>query len=211
MYEYHKINSIFKRDENGKIIPWDFSIPEFEYLQENIWEFTEKIDGTNIRIIWQNGQITFAGKTNRAQIPLFLLDKLHKIFDDKTNIFNELFQDKNVCLYGEGYGNRIQSVGKLYIPNDVNFILFDVLINGIWLLRKDIDEIAIKLNIKSVPSIGEGNFKKAVAITANGFNSNIGNLKAEGMVLRPKVELKDRFGNRIITKIKTKDFIGISY
>ena len=53
MKEYHKIQSVFKRDiANGKIIEGKYSLPEFEYLKDNQWVFTEKVDGTNIRIIW---------------------------------------------------------------------------------------------------------------------------------------------------------------
>lgn len=32
-------------------------------------------------------------------------------------------------------------------------------------------------------------------------------LMAEGLVLRPEFELRDRLGRRIITKIKSKDFV----
>lgn len=55
--EYHKINSIYKRDEKTKEFTNEFSLPEFEYLKHNLWEFTEKIDGTNVRIIWENGEL----------------------------------------------------------------------------------------------------------------------------------------------------------
>ena len=47
--EYPKIQSIFKRDENThKFIDGVFSLPEFEYLKDNLWIWTEKIDGRNI-------------------------------------------------------------------------------------------------------------------------------------------------------------------
>ena len=65
MEPYHKIQSIFKRDaENGYKFTSEYSCPEFEYLQNNEWEFTEKVDGTNIRIIWdgQDG-LRIAGRT----------------------------------------------------------------------------------------------------------------------------------------------------
>ena len=42
--EYPKINTLFKRDDNNIIIPSEFTIPEFTYLQNNIFECTEKID-----------------------------------------------------------------------------------------------------------------------------------------------------------------------
>jgi hypothetical protein len=47
--KYQKINSVFKRDNNGKFTE-EFSQPEFKYLKECIWDFDEKIDGTNIHI-----------------------------------------------------------------------------------------------------------------------------------------------------------------
>lgn len=45
---YQKINTIWKRDERNKIILGEFAIPEIEYLKENIYEVTEKINGTNV-------------------------------------------------------------------------------------------------------------------------------------------------------------------
>jgi len=49
---------------------------------------------------------------------------------------------------------------------------------------------------------------EAIEMVRNGFNSQWGNFMAEGIVARPKVELKTRKGERLITKIKHRDFIG---
>ena len=46
----------------------------------------------------------------------------------------------------------------------------------------------------------------AVELVRKGFNSQWGEFTAEGIVARPKVELFNREGKRIITKIKHKDF-----
>lgn len=46
--DYQKINTLFLRDENNIIIPDRFTASEFTYLVNNLWECTEKIDGTNI-------------------------------------------------------------------------------------------------------------------------------------------------------------------
>ena len=49
---YHKIDTIWKRDPStGKIIEGLFSRDEFLYLTDYEWEWTEKIDGTNIHVI----------------------------------------------------------------------------------------------------------------------------------------------------------------
>ena len=48
---YTKINTIFLRDENNIIMPYDeFVAPEFEWLRNCKFDADEKIDGTNIRI-----------------------------------------------------------------------------------------------------------------------------------------------------------------
>ena len=61
--EYDKIQTVFKRDmENrGAIIEGTFALPEFEYLQNNVWEFTEKVDGTNVRVMWDGSAVRFGG------------------------------------------------------------------------------------------------------------------------------------------------------
>jgi len=208
MKEYHKIQSIFKRDDKThKFIEGQFSIPEFEYLQNNLWQATEKIDGTNIRVIWDkdNKSITFGGKTDDAQMPPFLLTKLQELFPVEK--FATLYPDISMTLYGEGYGARIQKGGGNYIPNGCNFILFDVWIDGLWLRWNDVTDIATKLGIAIVPIVGQCTLTDAIKlIKANTLKSTFGNFLMEGLVLKPLIELSDRRGHRIITKIKHKDF-----
>lgn len=213
MKEYHKIQTIFKRDPKSKrIIPDEYAFVEFEYLKNNIWIFTEKIDGTNIRIMWNGTKITFGGKTADAQIPVALLHKLQELFENTamTNLFKQVFnkdeKPAEVCLYGEGYGNRIGENGYLYLPDGIDFVLFDVKIGDWWLERVNVDDIALKLGIKIVPLIGQGVLSDAVEMAKQGFKSQWGNFIAEGIVAIPKTELKTRKGERIITKIKHKDF-----
>lgn len=207
MKDYHKIQTVFKRDKKtNKIIIGDYSIAEFEYLKNNIWVFTEKIDGTNTRIMWDGINITFGGKTDAAQIPILLLHKLQELLKDKKELFKEIFGEKSVCLYGEGYGKKIQETGKLYLPDRIDFVLFDIKIEDWWLERVNIKDIAQKLGVKVVPIIGEGTLNDAVKRTRKGFKSEWGNFIAEGIVAKPKTELKSRKGERIITKIKFRDF-----
>ena len=214
MKQYHKIQTIFKRDmsNNGKIIIGDYSEPYFDYLKDNKWVFNEKVNGTNIRVMWNGENVVFGGKTDNAQIPTFLLYKLQSLFEGtvKKQLFLKQFPQEldikpQVCLYGEGYGAKIQS-GEKYIPDGVDFVLFDVKIGDMWLLREDVEEIAKIFNIKVVPIIGEGTLNECIELIKKGFNSQWGEFEAEGIVARPKVELRDRRGNRIITKIKSKDF-----
>jgi ATP-dependent RNA circularization protein (DNA/RNA ligase family) len=210
MKEYHKIQSVFKRDiANGKIIEGKYSLPEFEYLKDNQWVFTEKVDGTNIRIIWQPQEmqaIRIAGRTDKASIPTFLYDKLNEIFTyEKMKVLGTEI-DNYLCLYGEGYGAKIQKGGGNYIKDGVNFVLFDVKIGNFWLKREDVEDIAQKLNLKVVPIIGKGTLDKMVKKVKIGFKSQWGDFIAEGIVAKPEIELKNRRGDRILTKIKYRDF-----
>lgn len=209
MKQYHKINTVFKRDTDkpkNPIIVGDFSEAEFEYLANNKWELTEKVDGTNIRIMWDGERITFGGKTDNAQIPAPLVQRLNEVFLPLTDKFIEIFGlGGGVCLYGEGYGNRIQKVGKLYSDTQ-QFVLFDIKIGDWWLMRCDIEDIASKLGIQIVPIVGVGTLYEAIEIVKNGFNSQWGNFEAEGVIAKPTVPLLNCGGKRIITKIKTVDF-----
>ena len=101
---------------------------------------------------------------------------------------------------------RIQKGGGNYKPDGVDFVLFDVLVAGWWLKREDVEKIAKSLNVDVVPIAGEGTLEYGVERVRNGLSSALGDFLAEGLVMKPLIELKTRAGNRIITKIKHKDF-----
>lgn len=210
MKEYPKIKTVYLRDPETKfktLLDGQFALEEFKYLKDNEWIFTEKVDGTNIRVQY-SGSVYFRGKSDNAQIPAFLVDKLRILFTEEK--LKPVFPDVGntepaVCLYGEGYGAKIQKGGGNY-GQDQNFVLFDVKIDEWWLQRKDIKDIAAKLGIDVVPIVGTGNLENMVEMAREGFKSHWGDFLAEGIVARPKIELKRRSGERIITKIKYKDF-----
>ena len=204
MEPYPKILSLFKRDpKTHKLIEGHYCRPEFEYLASCEWSMTEKIDGMNIRVMWDGTEVTFAGRTNDAQLPLHLLESLAEGF--KPEALARVF-DGPACLYGEGYGAKIQRGGK-YIADRADFMLFDVMVDGWWLRRKDMLDVASKLGIQSAPLVWTGQIADAVRlITGIGVPSAFGDFLAEGLVLRPTTDLFARNGERIIAKIKHKDF-----
>jgi hypothetical protein len=205
MNKYHKINSIFKRSrENNHIIEGDFSTPEFEFLANNMWTWSEKVDGTNIRVMLKDGAVTFGGKTDSAQIPAQLVTRLNERFLPLAGKMLDVF-GCDACIYGEGYGAKIQKGGGNYRANQ-DFVLFDCKVGDWWLQRADVEDVAQKLSVDVVPIIGEGTLHDAIALAKAGILSTWGNFQAEGIVARPKTELKTRNGNRIITKIKCCDF-----
>jgi hypothetical protein len=207
MSEYHKIQSIFKRDMTSPrktLIEGDWTLPEFEYLAGNRWEFSEKVDGTNIRVTLKDGAITFGGRTDEAQIPAKLVERLNERFLPQAALMAEVLGNDAV-LYGEGYGAKIQKVGGSYRP-DQDFVLFDVRVGPWWLKRPDVQDIGEQLGLDVVPVIGSGSLHDAVAWAKRGIRSTWGDFEAEGIVARPSVELQTRGGQRLIAKIKCRDF-----
>ena len=208
MKEYHKIETLYERDtKTKKLIEGQFRNETVEFLKDTKWVFTEKIDGTNIRIFWDGHKVSFAGRTDKAQIPEELKKRLEKIFggEDNEQIFEQVFGEKEVMLCGEGYGAKIQKNGDLYCEHQ-DFILFDVNVNGVWLERKMIDDIAAIWELKVVPIVFIGTLEEAVEYVKTKPKSKIGTADSEGVVGRPEQELQDRFGNRLIVKIKVRDF-----
>ena len=211
MRKYEKIDTIFARDTNGtkKLVEGVFRDPTIEFLAKLDWIWTEKIDGTNIRIHWDGHNVTFGGRTDNAQIPTDLVNYLTDTFNNSETeeIFEQLFGEKEVILFGEGYGRKIQKVGSKYNPNNVGFILFDVLIGENYQEREWVEQTAIAFNIPVVPIVGHGSLMNAVDYIKTHPNSVIAqqSVEMEGIVCRPRYELYDRRGNRIIVKIKWED------
>ena len=203
MNSYPKIYNIFIRDNNGKILEGVYSLPQFEYLAQNQWVFTEKIDGTNVRFIWDGEDLLIRGKTEISTIPTFLYTKL---LEYKERLIKFLHNQPPLCLYGEGFGAKIQTEGKNYIADGVDFILFDVKTQNLWQNREVVEDYANRLGLKVVPIVGEGSIPDAIAKVKGGFISSFGDFFAEGIIAKPKIPLFNRGGNLIVTKIKHKDF-----
>lgn len=210
MKEYHKIETVYERDIGGskKLIEGKFRNVVVEYLKDNVWQFTEKIDGTNIRVHWDGHSVTLGGRTDKASIPKHLLEYLTELFcaNEAEELFEQIFGEKEVILFGEGYGPKIQSVGGLYRQTP-GFILFDVMVGDMYLIRESVESIARAFGIDIVPIVLEGTIQEAVDLVKTRPMSIIGpNAPMEGVVGRPKVEILDRLGNRLIVKIKVRDF-----
>jgi len=212
MFKYPKIETLFNRDEKFKVTN-EIRLPEFNNIKR--WYVTEKIDGTNIRIIYTpEEKLIFRGRTDNASIPTFLLEELQSIFTvEKIKAILNNPVEQGLCLYGEGYGAKIQKGGGNY--NQYNsFRLFDVWIDGWWLEWDSIVETAEKLNIKTVPLLGIApmntkeaiNFVKGIMFSEVANEEGIAGHKAEGIVARAYPTMLFRRGNPIKWKLKLKDF-----
>ena len=209
MSEYHKIETLYERDEETFSIKPELILKNRVYGILKTWHWTEKIDGTNIRVIWQDDRLTFGGKTDNAQLHTELVNWLHEnITPEKMESAFPDCGDAPVVVYGEGYGPGIQKNGRLYAATK-KFIVFDVRVGFWWLNDENMRDVAAKLGLDAVPYLGEMTLEDATAKVRAGFRSSLngGLAQAEGMVGRPIEALFDKKGHRLIVKLKTKDFI----
>lgn len=211
MKKYTKIDTIFERDVNGtkKLMEGKFRDKTVEFLKDNEWICTEKIDGMNIGIVWDGHAVSYQGRTERAEIPAVLLDSLNECFGSSINeeLFEQKFGEMPVIFLGEGYGRRIQ---KRNYKSEPKFILFDVYLpeQDLWLERASIEDIAQIFNIEAVPIVMRATLQEAVDFVKTKPKSILNSdIDMEGLVCKPAVDLLSRVGKRMIVKIKVEDFI----
>ena len=196
-----------------------------EVIKVPVWD--GGIEGSTINGV--EFKVRIAGKTDNAQIPKNLLKHMQEKYPDEKvlaalglkefipvdeweNEHNWLTYEQipNIyTIYGEGYGEGIQS-GGWYIKGGNEFIVFDVKVNDIYLKTDARDEIATKLGAPIVPLIGYFTLDEAIDFVRKGFRSVVAEnpevKMAEGLVLRTDLGLRNRMGKRLIVKVKYEDF-----
>lgn len=229
--EYQKINSLYMREEKKpRRFTTEVAHPAFELIKD--WDIYEKIDGTNIRVIYTpalqgegiegttTDHIYFGGRTSDAQINANLMDYLRKTFTIEKFRENPIPFTCPVIICGEGIGPNIQ--GGKYLGTDYGFVLFDVIIDKWWLEDEKKKAIADHFEIHVCPKIdlihdgGEfaTSFYKMHSLPAiqEYVKTNPNSLFAktetpmEGVVCRTNPMLFDKNGKMIIFKLKAKDF-----
>lgn len=212
MIEYPKIYGPFKRcteqgPDRNKLITGQWSCEEFSALADHPWIWTEKIDGTNIRIHWDGHKVTYGGRTANAHLPAKLLPILNQMFPEE--VMESVFGSGVFTLFGEGYGAGIQS-GGVY-RKDQSFILFDVFSYGedhkLFLKRDATQDIAGKLGIDHVPFMQSWwTPNEAIHAVREGYVASRWDVAPlEGLVGKPVGDFLSRRGERIAMKVKVKD------
>ena len=218
--EYPKIQSLWKRegwyfDENKKKDPkyqngrqsfiiGDYASEEFGNIKK--WHVDEKVDGTNIRIFYNDNKISFAGRTSQAQLPPKLLKYLqdHFTIDRMKSCFPNT---EELIIFGEGYGPKIQAGGGNY-RKEVGFILFDIRIGRWWLKREDIELLGQNLEIPVVPSLGIMSEEEIIDLVKSKPLSKCSEIDhvMEGVVCRSAPLMLYRNGNPVKFKLKCIEF-----
>ena len=212
--KYTKFSSPFVKDDKFKN-----TIELAQVLPTGRWILTEKVDGTNIRIILtkpdeEGNRTTMVGSRTLLLNPD---DKGSKQFyscieDVNLNKLAEYFKDVNstVVIYGEGYGAGVQT-GGMY-SSKKNFRVFDICIGKAYQDFEYVQKVCIDNQLNLVPIIGEtreitygqcytslDKFKETLIKEGTGG-------KPEGLVYKFEPVLLNKYGERLIFKVKFKDF-----
>lgn len=208
MTEYHKLWAPFKRvveSRNSSYLDETaWARPEFELLADLDWTWTEKINGTNIRIIWDGHKVVIRGRTDSAALELWLTDWLRSEFFEER--LESQFHGDKAVLYGELYGARVVAGSGVYSATP-KFALFDVKVGDWWLLYGDVAKVADGMGLRLVPHRMFAPIWAAVATVKDPhLKSHYGDFKPEGLVGKPPLGITGRDGDRLMIKIKPKDF-----
>jgi hypothetical protein len=224
---YPKIETLFDRKEDFSVDTTKLRRPEFGLI--NQWLVTEKVDGTNIRLIFagepsdQGLTYSIAGRTDNSQFDQRLwnmLDELCKKIRPEVGLTMQEHGLEDFVLYGEGYGAKIQSGG--WYRDDQGFTLFDVKAGSSWLSDEGVSDTASRLGLNRVPLLAPPGLEEGLPTdrlwwtlheiihdVSIGMRSRVAFVEErtmEGIVARPPVPLFDRRGQRVIFKLKGKDF-----
>lgn len=214
---YHHIDApTVQDDEWGKehkqrklVVPKEgqdeaYRSPLLAYLANVDWVYSRKIDGANLRVQWDGEEALWNGKSDKFVCGAELTEYMNNTFLEE--IFEEKFgRDRRVLLFGEHMGPKVQG-NELVLKKD-EFILYDVNIDGTWLSSFDVIEVARYFNVRNIFSFMPHGM---LADTLNNLIKRVadGEFKDwEGIVARPAVEMRDQKGQRVIVKIKNKDYL----
>lgn len=212
--EYPKIETLYDRDANFKVDTNVLRMPEFGLI--NQWFFTEKVDGSNVRIcLHPDGSTEWSGRSDDSQFGANIRNYMDHVVCPKVFDAINLAEDgqyPETVIFGEVYGAGIQKGGR-YRP-DVRVRLFDVYIDGWWLEPEKVMEVADNMRLLTVPYIGylselpksKEDLDELIPHSVVAIHESGQVYKAEGIVARTRPLLFNRKGERLMWKLKYKDF-----
>lgn len=219
---YPKIETLFRRGADFKVDTKQVRCPQFTAVDR--WVVEEKCDGMNIQVHMMDPgygliegaeqitrEVIIQGRTPNANFRPGWMDYLKSIFTAplaEALFKSELHPGHKVTLFGELMGPKIN--GNPHGLTELEFRGFDVLVNGVrWMERDRLNQVLHHFKIKGAPLVGSCQFAFAIIewVQRKSFESMVSkNGYFEGVVCRPARELQTQKGDRLIWKLKTKDF-----
>lgn len=228
IFEYPKTPNLFARDPETHVV---IRQPKEEFTQIATWLVTEKIDGTNIRLVLDTDKtISVRGRSDAAALPKnFEAEALGDGWQGRLLLALQTIEPEHwehfaLIVFGEGYGPGIQKGGGGYAPRK-SLRIFDVVtINSegrrLWRTWDDVKTVSEILGVPTAPVISwysrmdtneviryvKGDPDSVVAIADGGApEPPVGHRGQEGVIARTDPYLFDYRGNRVMFKLKGKD------
>lgn len=221
MKRYSSVETVYKRNKDtNKIDPTVLRQDVHSVI--NSWVLTEKVDGTNIRVIYGDGKRDIRGRSDNANMHPLLIEAIERdtpTFEEVSDHF-DLSEGRFVTLYGEGYGAGIQKNGGRY-REDKGFIMFDVRITNelqgtdYFVSFDNVRGIAMQFTIPVVPIVGyvttdeiprtREELEKFIPYSLVAMGRTDKRVEAEGVVAKPRFELRDQYGSRVMWKLCYRD------
>jgi hypothetical protein len=180
------------------------------YASKEILQFKrayamEKVDGTSAHITSNIKESDIHLSPGGAPTENF-----RKIFDVPALTAKLKAMNVDIVIYGEAYGGKMQGMSKVYGP-DLKFVVFDVMINELFLPVPKAEKVAHDLGLEFVhyrevsTDLAELDAERdadSVQAVRNGMGSGH---HREGVVLRPLIEVRMNNEERIMAKHKREE------
>lgn len=223
MDKYPSIETVFLRDnETHKLLFGEVREPEIGCVKE--WTISEKIDGTNMRVIVDAFGVTVKGRTDAAQLKPALVKHIESLFDHEliVDYFAQhlgpskvLHDEWAVTFYGEGYGPGIGPNGRFYTP-DYRFRCFDLKYGHTrWADDDSMRAVCRDLLIPTAPLLGaireipstryELQLLLPRSLVTAAENPKV-EFEGEGIVAKPHKVLLNAFGGRVMWKLTFREW-----
>lgn len=214
MFQYPKLQTLYCRGDRGALLP-HVSRPEFGLSLD--WYVTEKLDGTSMRVeILPAVDAPFpglkiAGRTNRADLsspPVSSgVEVIAAWFDRPTVDAFLKFCPQGALVFGELCGPKIQGNPLAFDqPHFAAFDVYDYLEHRFLDFPDVIGMVDHDLLPAHVPVAGWMSRPEIVDRVEAGMTSALAPHAAEGVVCRTIPTLYNSRGERVMWKLKSKDF-----
>lgn len=186
---------------------------------------TEKIHGTNCRVGWlpneeMDGSVLVAGSHNLQRkkpendegyeshlywYPLGYIDGVYELFRH----LNATRSYKQIILFGETYGRRVQKSHDYGAVTGLQFRAFDLYADGRYLDYNDKQALFNDFDIPSVPFLYRGSFSldKVRELSSGQTTIDGATHIREGVVVTPAKERRDPAVGRVILKYVSDEYL----
>lgn len=201
-----KLLTLFKRGAYFKVDTLYYSTPEFALIDN--WLVTEKIDGTSVILSLSKTGGGYYGRTPKSQFNVnqtkFMESETDRLLGKVWPILSTYGLD-SIDVYAELVGPDVQ--GNPYALDEHRLYVFDMRAGGYWLNTGSVYPNCDVLDVRRPSVLDNMTTDEVIFLVRGGFQSTINpGVLSEGVVARTDPLLYNNRGDRVMFKLKHKDF-----